>query len=105
MTRKGGRNQGPSQITERPAAPAPINRSTNNPPDILLELTHEQATFMLENCLANNRLCVALILSYAEEDIDIELKRAKAEKITVMQNKFRDIMTLLRKAGAREKEE
>lgn len=78
---------------------------SNNPPDVLLELTHEQATFMLENCLANNRLCVALIMGYAEENITIEEKYEKSKKITAIQDQFREIMALLRRAGAREKDD
>jgi hypothetical protein len=82
-----------------------VTQGTNNPPDVLLELTHEQATFMLENCLANNRMCLALIMSIADDDLTRDEKMKKAQKITEMQDKFREIMKLLRRAGAREKEE
>jgi hypothetical protein len=82
-----------------------VTQATNNPPDVTLELTHEQATFMLENCLANNRMCLALVMSIADEDLTQGEKMEKAQKITDMQDKFRDIMKLLRRAGAREKED
>ena len=32
MVRKGGRNQGPSQVKARPAAPGAINRPKGSPP-------------------------------------------------------------------------
>jgi hypothetical protein len=81
-----------------------VTQGTNNPPDVLLELTHEQATFMLENCLANRRLCLAMVMGIADEKISIEDKQKKAEKIVEMQEKFTELMQQLRRAGAREKE-
>jgi hypothetical protein len=81
-----------------------VTQGTNNPPDVLLELTHEQATFMLENCLANKRLCLAMVMGIADEKISIEDKQKKAEKIVEMQEKFTELMQQLRRAGAREKE-
>lgn len=81
-----------------------MTQGTNNPPDVLLELTHEQATFMLENCLANRRLCLAMVMGIADEKISIEDKQKKAEKIVEMQEKFTELMQQLRRAGAREKE-
>jgi hypothetical protein len=80
-------------------------KKSNNPPDVVLELTHEQATFMLENCLANKRLIMAMILSIAKEKSSIEEKREKSEKIARMNEEFSAIMELLRRAGAREKED
>lgn len=77
---------------------------SNDPPDVVLELTHEQATFMLENCLANRRLCLSLIMSLAEEKISLEEKREKSEKIVELNEQFGTIMALLRRAGTREKE-
>jgi hypothetical protein len=81
------------------------DKKHNRPPDVVLSLTHEQATFMLENCLANNRLCLAMIMSIADEDIPHEDKYARAQRITALQDQFRAIMTLLREAGAKEKED
>lgn len=75
---------------------------SNNPPDVELQLTHEQATFMLKNCLANNRLCLALIMGLASEPISREHKQAKAAPIVAMQERFTAIMKLLRAAGAQE---
>jgi len=82
-----------------------VTQGTNNPPDVTLDLTHEQATFMLENCLANKRLCLAMIMGIAEEKISLDDKRKKAEKYDELNNKFGEIMHKLRRAGAREKEE
>ena len=79
--------------------------SSNNPPDILLELTHEQATFMLENCHANRHLGLQMIMMIAKEKSTLEQKREKSAKYVEMNDKFGEIMKLLRKAGAREKEE
>lgn len=77
---------------------------SNNPPDVTLELTHEQATFLLESGLANVRLGFAMIVALADEDISVETKRKRAEPIEEMREKFSEINRLLRRAGAREKE-
>lgn len=79
-----------------------VDLKHNNPPDVVLNLTHEQATFMLKNCIANSKLCLALIMGLADENISIEHKQAKAAPIVAMQERFRDIMKLLRDAGAKE---
>ena len=79
--------------------------SSNNPPDVILELTHEQATFLLESGLANMRMGMAMVLSIADEKITQEEKQKKAEKIEDMRKKFSEINRLLRRAGAREKED
>jgi translation initiation factor 2 alpha subunit (eIF-2alpha) len=76
--------------------------SSNNPPDVILELTHEQATFMLENCHANRRLGLAMIMAIGAEKISMEEKREKAKVYIELNDKFGDLMKLLRKAGARE---
>lgn len=78
---------------------------SNNPPDIELPLTHEQATFLLKNCISNNKLCLAMIMSLADDPISIEQKQAKAAPIAALQDKFREIMELLRKVGAKEPED
>lgn len=75
---------------------------SNNPPDIELPLTHKQAAFLLKNCIANHRFCLAMIISLADENISIEHKQAKAIPIVAMQEKFIEIMKLLRKYGAQE---
>lgn len=75
---------------------------SNNGPDIELPLTHEQATFLLKNMIANTRLCLKLIISIADEDIELEEKQIKAQKIVNIQEKYRDIMQLLHKAGAKQ---
>ncbi len=77
----------------------------NNPPDVSLDLTSKQATFMLENCLANMRLCFAMVMSIADEKITLEEKRIKAEKYEVLRRQFADVSLLLRKAGAKEKDD
>lgn len=78
---------------------------SNRPPDVELGLTHEQATFLLETCDANVRLAFALVMSIADEKITQEEKMAKAEKYEDLRRRYSEIMRLLRKAGAREKEE
>lgn len=77
----------------------------NNPPDVSLDLTSAQATFMLENCLANMRLCFAMVMSIAEEKITLEEKRIKAEKYENLRREFAEVSLLLRKAGAKEKDD
>ena len=79
-----------------------VDLKHNRPPDVVLNLTHEQATFMLKNCLANSALCMKLIMSLAELGMSIEQKQAKAAPIEAMQDRFRDVMKLLRDAGAQE---
>lgn len=78
---------------------------SNNPPDVVLELTHEQATFMLENCKANMRLAFAMVMALAEEDVPIEEKRRRAEPMEKLRTQFANMSTQLRKAGAKDKEE
>lgn len=78
---------------------------SNNPPDVILELTHEQATFLLDNAIANRRLCMQFIMQIAEHSKDIDDARKRSEKFVDMNEKFGDIMSLLRRAGAREKED
>jgi len=91
-----------SKLVERPGPPTTLS---NNPPDIVLNLTHEQASFVVENCDANTRMCLAMIMGIEDEKIPLELKREKAEKIVAMQKKFNEIRDLLFKAGAKRKEE
>ena len=79
--------------------------TSNNAPDVVLELRHEQATFLLENVLANKRLCFALIMSIADEKISIEEKQQKAAKFDAINKQYTELMLALRKAGAKEKEE
>lgn len=82
-----------------------MNKLSNDPPDVVLNLTHEQATFMLKNMLANHRLCTKLILGLADLDMPIDQKPAKAAPISAMQDRFTEIMRLLRAAGAKEPDE
>lgn len=79
--------------------------SSNNPPDVVLELTHELATFLLENCHANRRLGLAMIMAIGEENMPVEEKRVKAQKFVELNEQFGKIMYQLRKAGAREKDD
>lgn len=79
--------------------------SSNNPPDVELRLTHAQATFVLENCDANRRLCLGLIMLVGEEDGSPEEKRERAEPYVRLNEQFGEIRKLLRDAGAREKED
>lgn len=75
---------------------------SNNPPDVILELTHEQASFLLDNCKSNLRLGLAMIMSFQHDPGTLEQKRAKAEKYVKLQDQFSDMMKLLRKAGAKD---
>lgn len=79
-------------------------KNHNNPPDVILNLMHEQASFMLETCLANMRICFAIIMGMAEEKITIEEKQKKAEKYENLRKQYAEISKMLRTAGAREKE-
>ncbi len=76
-----------------------------NSPDVILELTHEQATFLLENCHANRHLGLKMIMAIADDKGTMEEKRERAQKFIELNDKFGDIMKLLHKAGAREKED
>lgn len=76
-----------------------------NSPDVVLELTHEQATFLLENCLSNKRLCLAIIMQIGEEKGTLAEKRKRSERVVRLDEQFGEIMRLLRKSGAKEKEE
>lgn len=78
---------------------------SNNGPDVVLNLSHEQATFMLENCDANIRLALAMVMGIADDKIAIELKQAKAQKFINLSDKFRDIKRLLQEAGAKENDD
>lgn len=82
----------------------PIYR-TNNPPDVTLNLTHEQATFLLETCDANIRLGFALVMSVADEKISQDKKMSKADKYESLRKQYSAIQKLLRDAGAQEKED
>lgn len=77
---------------------------SNNPPDIILELSNRQATFMLENCDANIRLALAMIISIADDKISVKEKQQKAEKFIKLSDKFREIRLALLKAGEKELE-
>lgn len=80
--------------------------NSNNPPDLELRLTHEQGTFMLENCDSNIRMGFALIMSMADDpSLTREQKMERADKVESMRKKFSELQKLLRDAGAREKEE
>jgi hypothetical protein len=78
--------------------------SGNNPPDVELGLTHEQATFLMETCEANIRLGFAIVLSIANEKLSTEEKAAKAEKFETLRKQYSEIRNLLRDAGATERE-
>jgi len=78
---------------------------SNRPPDIELGLTHAQATFLLENCLANRHLAMAMIMSIGDEKISVEEKRAKAKNYVELNEQFGEIMKLLMRAGAKRKDE
>ena len=79
-----------------------MTNNSNNPPDVELQLTHRQATFLLENAIANHQLCTAMVVSIASESISQEVKMAKADRIVHIQKRFTEMMQLLRAAGARE---
>lgn len=78
---------------------------SNNPPDVVLNLTHGQATFMLENCIANRHLALKMIMLIGEEKVSVEEKQRRAEKFVRLNDEFGEIMKLLHKAGAKNKDE
>lgn len=79
-----------------------INKTHNNPPDVVLELTHEQATFLVENCKANLHLGLQMVLSFQHASGTLEEKRAKAQKFIDLQEQFQAVLRKLRTAGAKE---
>lgn len=60
---------------------------------------------MLDNCQANISLSLAMVMSIADENCSIEEKQIRAAKFVRLSDQFRDVMKLLRKAGAQEKED
>lgn len=82
-----------------------MDLKSNNPPDVVLELTHEQATFMVENCVANMNLCLTMIMQIGREDSEIDEKRAMARPYVELNEKFVVLLQKLREAGAKEKED
>lgn len=78
---------------------------SNNPPDVVLNLTHEQATFVLENCIANRHLALRMIMAIGEDKVDVDEKRRRAEKFVRLNDQFGEIMKLLQHAGAKMRDE
>lgn len=78
---------------------------TNNPPDVTIDLTHEQATFLLDNCLANKRLAMSVIIDISnDKKLNRDQMIKKSQAAVKLNEQFTDIMQLLRRAGAREPE-
>ena len=67
---------------------------SNNPPDVFLELTMDQAKFLLENCDKNISLGLSLVMQTESREI--------AEKIVEVNEKFKEIREKLRNQGVRD---
>lgn len=65
---------------------------SNNPPDVILELTSAQAAFLMGNCDSN----IAFGLSAMQNS---ELSRASVEKLVALMEEFKGIRKALIKAG------
>jgi hypothetical protein len=65
----------------------------NNPPDVVLELTMEQAEFLLRNCDHN----IGFALHILQNNSD----RASAERTVALTEKFKEIRNKLRKQGVK----
>ncbi len=67
---------------------------TNNPPYVSLELTQEQAEFLLKNCNSNLTLGLQLVMACKS--------REQAEKFIQFNENFKAIRTMLLKQGVKE---
>lgn len=65
---------------------------SNNAPDIVLELTNEQAAFLMENCDSNITFGLNAMMTG-------ELERSSLEKLVELSEKFKGIRKALIKAG------
>lgn len=64
---------------------------SNNPPDVVLELTKEQAKFLLENCDSNITLALGLMMEVRD--------RSSAEMLISMNEQFKTIREKLKAQG------
>lgn len=60
---------------------------------------------MLENCIANRRLAMQMIMQIGDEKCSLAEKRRRAQKFVELNEQFGEIMKLLQKAGAKMKDE
>lgn len=65
--------------------------TSNNPPDVVLELTHEQAQFLLSNCDQNIAVGLAGMQMLRDRDSLV--------KLVSLTEKFKEIRNLLRRQG------
>jgi hypothetical protein len=65
---------------------------SNNPPDVALELTTDEARFLLDNCNSN----IVFALNAIQQG---ELSRPSLEKLIALSEKFKGIRAKLIKAG------
>lgn len=57
---------------------------------------------MIENCKANMHLGLQMVLSFQHAPGTLEEKREKAQKYIDLQDKFRVLLTKVRKAGGKD---
>ena len=74
----------------------PIKKRSNNPPAVSLELTQDEADFLLRNCKANIQYSLLAI-----QKLDaLDARRESFEKIVETTDYFKALMEKLKKAGA-----
>lgn len=66
---------------------------SNNPPDVVLELTQKQAEFLLNNCDANIRLGLMMLQQGGT--------REQVEKLVEMNESFKEIKKKLMNLGVK----
>ena len=68
-----------------------MEKKSNNPPDVVLELTKDQAQFLLKNCDSNMKLALNLITQCSTQK--------EAEPYVKLNEQFKSIRSLLVKQG------
>lgn len=68
---------------------------SNNPPDFVLELTQEEAEFLMRNCKANLHYSLTAMTKLQEMDA----RRSSFEKLVEHTENFKTISDKLKKAG------
>ena len=71
---------------------------SNNPPDVVLELTQEEADFLYDNCEANMVMGLEMIQKLGNSDMTNDQIRPTAEKLSKTIDSFKAIRDKLKKA-------
>lgn len=70
-------------------------RNTNNPPDVILELTMDEAKFLLENCNTNMEFGLRSMMAMPDAN------RETLEKLVNLNEKFKTIRNKLLRSGVK----